>query len=859
MEHPRPESISSSRDRRRRSSLLGPAVLCLLTSLFLPGMAAASVPVNLEVHNSRFIYSADEKLGNDFNLNGYLAQNAPWLQPYRELITHWCGYTTVSPRIALALIELETELVSTNTPNTGALRRPFGNLSSNNTFGGQAEDVLRRLSRSFYSDAGQVRQPNAAKRALLSILGSEARLVELHRSFQRIFPNLGPLSQGRSQATDPKSTLPPSAYLQLPFPVGDSWVSNGAHTHLGQDPGPKASLDFSRSWTSWGANTSGDWVVSASSGHVVVHSRCFVEVIGSGGWSTSYYHLSNVVVNNGAFVRKDQRLANYASSRRQALCRGDASGPHVHFSLLRKGEYASLHNSQLSTYRIDVGRSSYDADCNHFWLERAGVRHCAGTPLANQAGGGQATPPAAPGDLQAEASSNREIELSWRDLASTETGFEIERRQNDTFSRVARVGANITTFRGLDLESGAAYNFRVRAVNGAGGSAYSNVATAMTTGEKAPTNLTATTLSADAIQLRWTDRALSETEYEVEGHEEGGEFALLKRLPENSQSVTLDGLLPQTTYTFRIRANGSKGHSTFTSEVTATTFNETVGPCQSSDTTMCLSQERFQVEVDYRRFDGERGDARRVSEGTNDSGLFWFFQDQNWEMLVKVLDGCGVNQRFWVFAAATTNLEYTLRITDTATGVVKTYFNPLGNAASAITDSEAFATCGTTQSQGAETSQSHHPGTSGDKGSSLSIVTAQDQDALSTFSELKVGDTSPCLTGPDKHCLSQGRFELTVTWEDFSGAAGNGQTAPLRSDDSGLFWFFDGNNWEMLAKVLDGCAVNDHYWVFAASTTNLGYRLSVRDTQTGTVREYANPLGRSANAITDSEALAVCP
>ena len=61
--------------------------------------------------------------------------------------------------------------------------------------------------------------------------------------------------------------------------------------------------------------------------------------------------------------------------------------------------------------------------------------------------------------------------------------------------------------------------------------------------------------------------------------------------------------------------------------------------------------------------------------------------------MVKILDGCGFNDHFWVFAAATTNVEYTLSVTDTQTGITKQYFNPLGTAAAAITDTGAFATC----------------------------------------------------------------------------------------------------------------------------------------------------------------------
>ena len=77
--------------------------------------------------------------------------------------------------------------------------------------------------------------------------------------------------------------------------------------------------------------------------------------------------------------------------------------------------------------------------------------------------------------------------------------------------------------------------------------------------------------------------------------------------------------------------------------------------------------------------------------------------------------------------------------------------------------------------------------------------------------------------------------------------------------DSGLFWFFSDNNWEMLVKVLDGCAINGHYWVFSAATTNVGYTLRVIDTDNGAVQEYVNPLGVAADAVTDTGAFATCP
>ncbi len=121
-------------------------------------------------------------------------------------------------------------------------------------------------------------------------------------------------------------------------------------------------------------------------------------------------------------------------------------------------------------------------------------------------------------------------------------------------------------------------------------------------------------------------------------------------------------------------------------------FNQ--GPCDPSPTVLCLNEGRFKVEVEWRTQTGTTGVGSVAGEGTDDSGIFYFFNPLNWEMLVKVLDNCsGSTNRFWVFAAATTNVEYTLRVPDTETQAVREYFNPLGVSSAAITDTNAFATC----------------------------------------------------------------------------------------------------------------------------------------------------------------------
>jgi len=95
---------------------------------------------------------------------------------------------------------------------------------------------------------------------------------------------------------------------------------------------------------------------------------------------------------------------------------------------------------------------------------------------------GPATP-AAPTNLVATTFSTTQINLSWTDNSSDETGFRIERCTGagcTNFAQVAEVGSNVTTFANTGLTKNTTYTYRVRAFNAGGNSAYSNVASAKT-------------------------------------------------------------------------------------------------------------------------------------------------------------------------------------------------------------------------------------------------------------------------------------------------------------------------------------------------------------------------------------------
>lgn len=116
--------------------------------------------------------------------------------------------------------------------------------------------------------------------------------------------------------------------------------------------------------------------------------------------------------------------------------------------------------------------------------------------------------------------------------------------------------------------------------------------------------------------------------------------------------------------------------------------------CVPSPTVLCLQDGRFRVEVAWTDFQGGSGAGRAIPlPDREDSGLFWFFDPANIELTVKVLDACVLNDRFWVFVASGSTVEYTITVTDTHADVTRSYGNDLGAVPSLLPDTAAFATC----------------------------------------------------------------------------------------------------------------------------------------------------------------------
>ena len=98
-----------------------------------------------------------------------------------------------------------------------------------------------------------------------------------------------------------------------------------------------------------------------------------------------------------------------------------------------------------------------------------------------------------------------------------------------------------------------------------------------------------------------------------------------------------------------------------------------------------------------------------------------------------------------------------------------------------------------------------------------------------------------------------GGFKVAMCYETPGGEIGEGEAGIWASGESGLLWFFNRDNAEVLIKVLDGCHLNGHRWVYVAPVTDLAFNLYVQSAG-GTNWSHHNRLGETAASRSDNYA-----
>ena len=186
-------------------------------------------------------------------------------------------------------------------------------------------------------------------------------------------------------------------------------------------------------------------------------------------------------------------------------------------------------------------------------------------------------PPAAPTSLTAAMLAGPQVGLTWRDNASNETGFVIERSVNNgaTFTQLGTApaksgtGSNVT-FTDTTVTPGSTYQYRVASVGFGGNSAYSNVAAILLAAPATPTKLFGTASrsgSGERVTLNWSD-VNNETSYTVQWSTTSA-FAVVSGTGTPAANATsfTTGTISRQTWYFRIQANNSIGSSAFSAPI----------------------------------------------------------------------------------------------------------------------------------------------------------------------------------------------------------------------------------------------------------------------------------------------------
>ncbi|MFN8007377.1 MAG: fibronectin type III domain-containing protein [Terriglobia bacterium] len=258
----------------------------------------------------------------------------------------------------------------------------------------------------------------------------------------------------------------------------------------------------------------------------------------------------------------------------------DNSTNETQFKIERKtgvgGTYAQINTvAANSTSYSDTGLSPSTT----YYYRIRGNNTAGDSVYSNEANATTTnTAPAAPSGLGLTVNSSSQITLNWTDNSTNETGFKIERKTGvgGTYSQIATVAANITTYPNTGLSASTTYYYRVRAYNGIGDSAYSNEANATTqappTPPAAPSGLTATKISTSQINLSWTDTSGNESGFRIERKlGVGGTYSEIAVVGINVTTYSNTGLNNGSVYYYRVRAYNGAGNSSYSNEANACT------------------------------------------------------------------------------------------------------------------------------------------------------------------------------------------------------------------------------------------------------------------------------------------------
>ena len=288
--------------------------------------------------------------------------------------------------------------------------------------------------------------------------------------------------------------------------------------------------------------------------------------------NSSYTALVSTTTLGSAPDPPSNLSATAASSSRIDIQWSDNSTDETGFKVER-----SIGGPFVTIATVSVGATTYSntglPDSTTYYYRVRAYSSTGSSAYSNSASAATlGGPPDPPSNLSATAASSSRIDLQWSDNSTNETEFKVERSIGGPFVTIATVSAGATTYSNTGLSDSTTYDYRVRAHNSSGSSAYSNTAGATTHGTlpAAPGNLIATAVSSEQIDLQWDDNSTNESGFVVERAPEGGTYSEIADLGSGAISYSDTGLFPGSTLCYRVRAYNSSGYSAYADPSCAT-------------------------------------------------------------------------------------------------------------------------------------------------------------------------------------------------------------------------------------------------------------------------------------------------
>jgi hypothetical protein len=236
----------------------------------------------------------------------------------------------------------------------------------------------------------------------------------------------------------------------------------------------------------------------------------------------------------------------------------------------------------LDTFSADLPKGNHTIQVEYFW---SGIYSFAEFRMTFS-GAVVLTPgviPKAPTALTATALPNRAVvKLAWTDNTTVEDGFEIVRRSGTDEWKLLRINpiskslpANSTSFDDTDhLTKGTTYEYRVRATNLTGTSAYSNIAKVTTSSvPQAPSEMTARTISVGShvisVQVCWINKS-EYLQQELQRSVDGSQWSHVEYFDGCKTQYYESSPEPGSKREYRVRGSNEWGNSEWSNTATIT-------------------------------------------------------------------------------------------------------------------------------------------------------------------------------------------------------------------------------------------------------------------------------------------------